>query len=726
MGHLVGRRRLGIAEAAVPWRFWYVLGISVDLEPVWFSQDDLFNSKVLERGRAGVQCLWQRCLLYLFIFLETLGNTCHRGHGILERGLVQPRYPICDFTVAEIQKWCPGHPAWLGGIDLEGTFVSHDSLPEQLILGCRDLLLSAVFILIVGNGPVFDLVLRIQGRQKIHRRRISGRWIRWWRPSDGRTGTCGLSSVVQSSGPSHRCPGPSHWHLGSSVWRPRWSLGPPGWGFIISGCRNGWLCSAPGLGIRNSHTWVHPTLHQSPHGHEINQSSLVDRSWQWREQKTADIRQHGWVLSCSWRVTCWSTKGHRTIHNCWAIHCRVLMVCWAGHTYQVVIIKCWAISCWLLTCWVGNFLWLIHNVRLVIHDHDGSPCWPVTCWPVICWAIICWAVTCRVVICWAVTCWAVHRLCRTRHSCWVAHFSCRFLNVFWLGRRRNHHDGSSLWWLSNGWGQLYLPSGDVWWTRPLSTFMSSILMMTRWRLAICWCPWWWWRQGPTITGWLVMMVMGMRGRPWRPDIRRPRRDTAQPRTTRGISLPPGAGPTRWRGPGPLPLSTSTVVSGRMMGPWGVLESVGPVRSSIALPTSWSVAFRPLGPGTTVRPGPSHHRHAGSHGLLGLTGPGRPASRLLHLRSLWLRTCGCLGSLCLGRPVALTLHRKLKDLFRSVYLNRVLHCVSLLGLLCHFRNCSRLTSALLFVGFLLSLPGLRQPILKDLTGRIFSTQSEALV
>ena len=188
-----------------------------------------------------------------------------------------------------------------------------------------------------------------------------------------------------------------------------------------------------------------------------------------------------------------------------------------------------------------------------IHDHDGSPCWPVTCWPVICWAVICWAVTCRVLICRAVTCWAVHSLCRTRHSCWVIHFSCRLFNVFWLGRQRNHRDGSSLWWLGNGWGQLYLPSGDVGWTRPLSTFTSFVLMMTRQTLAICWRPRWWWRQGPTITRWLAMMVMGMRGRPWRPDIRRPRSDMARPRTTRRISLPPGAGPTpsmTWARPAP--------------------------------------------------------------------------------------------------------------------------------------------------------------------------------
>ena len=43
-------------------------------------------------------------------------------------------------------------------------------------------------------------------------------------------------------------------------------------------------------------------------------------------------------------------------------------------------------------------------------------------------------------------------------------------------------------------------------------------------------------------------------------------------------------------------------------------------------------------------------------------------------------------------------------------NWVVHRLTLLGLLCRFR---RLTSALLFVGFRLSLPGLRQPILTDL-------------
>ena len=42
-------------------------------------------------------------------------------------------------------------------------------------------------------------------------------------------------------------------------------------------------------------------------------------------------------------------------------------------------------------------------------------------------------------------------------------------------------------------------------------------------------------------------------------------------------------PRTWAGHAPL--STSTVMSRRMMGPWRVLASVGPVRSSIALPTT---------------------------------------------------------------------------------------------------------------------------------------------
>ena len=360
-------------------------------------------------------------------------------------------------------------------------------------------------------------------------------------------------------------------------------------------------------------------------------------------------------------------------------------------------------------CWLAGsakFFWTIHNDWLVIS------CWPVACWPVIYWAVICWAVTCRVVTCRAVTyrvvtcraitclavnCWPVHNLWGTRHCCWVVHFSCRFFHMFWPGRRWNHCYGSLLWWLGNGWGQLYFPSGDVWWTRPVSTLSSYLMMMTRRRLAIGWRPRWRWRQGPAITRRLAMMVMGMKGRGWRPGVSRPG-NMAGPWATSRIR------------------SSFTVVCRSMM-LGGVLAYVGPVRSSLAIPTSWYVVFWPVGAG------PSHHRHAESHRLLGFKGPGRPDGRLLYLRSLRPRTCGCLGSFRLGRPFVGKFGRMLKNLFWSMYLNWVVHCLTLLGLLC---RCSRLTSSLLFVGFRLRLPGLWQPILTDLTGRIFCTQSEPLV
>ena len=168
--------------------------------------------------------------------------------------------------------------------------------------------------------------------------------------------------------------------------------------------------------------------------------------------------------------------------------------------------------------------------------------------------------------------------------------------------------------------------------------------------------------------------------------------------------------------GPLTLFSSTVIS-RSMVFGGVLASVRPVRS-LAIPILWSLVFRPVGAG------PSHHRDAGSHGLLGFTGPRRPDGRFLHLRSLRPRTSGCLSSFGLGRPVAAgTLGRKLKDLFWSMYFNWVVHGLTLLGFL---RRCSHLTSFLLFIGLGLCLPNLRLPILTDVTGWIFSTQSQPLV
>ena len=85
-----------------------------------------------------------------------------------------------------------------------------------------------------------------------------------------------------------------------------------------------------------------------------------------------------------------------------------------------------------------------------------------------------------------------------------------------------------------------------------------------------------------------------------------------------------------------------------------------------IPTSWSVAFWPVGWAiplqTCWKPWTSW-----------VDGTWKAGRQMPHLRSLWPRTCGCHGSLRLGRPVAQMLGRKLKDLFRSKYLNRAAHC-----------------------------------------------------
>ena len=163
--------------------------------------------------------------------------------------------------------------------------------------------------------------------------------------------------------------------------------------------------------------------------------------------------------------------------------------------------------------------------------------------------------------------------------------------VIWPGRRRDHCYGSPLWWLGNGTAVL-----PVWRGMMNQTFQHSLVFSHDDDQAeTCGQPTpsmknWRWRQGPAITRRLAMM-MSMRGRGWRPGVRR-LGNTAGPWTTSRIRLSPGAGPARGHGSGPLTLSSSTVVS-RSMISGGVLASVGPVRSSLTIPTSWSVAFWPV-------------------------------------------------------------------------------------------------------------------------------------
>ena len=137
-----------------------------------------------------------------------------------------------------------------------------DSLTKQLILNCRDFLLRSIFIFLIRNSPVLDFVFSVQSCRKVDWRSISG--TRFWgrRPSDGRSRTCRISRFIHPSGSSDECPGSSVWSPGM----PDWSLWSSGWR-IITCCRQ-CLSNGPGLGVW-SHTPIHPTLHESPHWHEV-------------------------------------------------------------------------------------------------------------------------------------------------------------------------------------------------------------------------------------------------------------------------------------------------------------------------------------------------------------------------------------------------------------------------------------------------------------------------
>ena len=536
------------------------------------------------------------------------------------------------------------------------------------------------FIFVIGNGSLLYLIIRIRSCREIHQRRISGRWLDWWRPRNWRTWSRWFSRVVQSPDSSHGSSDPSDRRPGSSFWSPRRRVWPPGC-CVISRNRHCWLCSRAGLGIW-SHTLVHPSLQQSPHGHKINQYSLIDRSWYWREKRTADPRQDGGVLSTRWHSPCWGSMG------CRAVQYHRLMACWAVRIRRVIKLECWAVR-WCLLAW-----------RVV------TSCWPVTYGPVNCRAV-CWAVTGQVIPCWVVTgwavnCWAFHHLWRTRHCCWAGDFNCRFFYLNWLGRRRDHCDSSPLWGLGNVLETTVL---HVWRRTMVRSFQHSLIFShdDDWAETFGW-------PMPEMT-----MITGICNRlktcnDGEHERKRPKDGCPSP-WKRGWTLNYQSHPLvswSWTHPKSLdgtaqPLFVCCHVSNMVSG--GVLASVGPV-SSLPIPTPQSVAFRP------IRGGPSHHRDAWSHGLW-FTGPRRPGGRFLYLRCPRPRTS---GSLCPFRPVAAgTLGRKLKNFFRSMDFDRIVHGLTFLGFLCRSRG---LAPFLLFIGLGLCLPSLKQPIFTDIAWLVF--------
>ena len=119
------------------------------------------------------------------------------------------------------------------------------------------------------------------------------------------------------------------------------------------------LRNGPGLGVWNSHTWVHPTLHESPHRHEVNQGSQSGWSL-WAVKEKADC----------WHPTTWMNP--------------VLLLECSLQEYHGPLVHHPLLGGPLpdpdgvlgrSVCWVGNFCWVVHDLWLVICYHDGPPCW---------------------------------------------------------------------------------------------------------------------------------------------------------------------------------------------------------------------------------------------------------------------------------------------------------------------------------------------------------------
>ena len=291
---------------------------------------------------------------------------------------------------------------------------------------------------------------------------------------------------------------------------------------------------------------------------------------------------------------------------------------------------CWS-HCWsTLSCWVGPPFW-VGNCRVITPCRVGTPCRVV---------ILCQVDNnCRVVIpcrachhcrvcrsCRVVTCSWVGNLCRARHTCRVVLWS-------WTRWRLDDSDGSSLWLIRNGRGQINLSSGHMSQPRMVRrVFLMMYVMMllgqgpvvdhsTRWR-----------GQGPVVNRSPLMMMMMRRGRP---RIRSLVRNTCWSRMGLRIDtmLGPGAGPSR-RGRRSSPLPT-LMVPGRVTCPGWLMPSRKStmVISVTTLITVWTVAIWSPSPGRAVGPWESiYHRHTGWNNLAGILfmRSGRPGIRIaLH-------------------------------------------------------------------------------------------------
>ena len=233
-------------------RFRGVESISMDLETIRLPGEDLFYREELERWSVVIQSLRQRRLHYLFVLFKPLCYPCRGRHGVLERRLVQPGHSVRNLCITQVQQRGPGRSFSLGRVDLVRSLGWSDSLPEDFILRCRDLLAVALSILVLRKC---FLGIHVQRSIEVEWRPVSYCGLHWWGSGEwgARSWIPGLAVVPRSShgrsGRSHGSPGLSVGLLGPSdertnrtlrrIEEPLWRLGScwrssrRGWSLVV-------------------------------------------------------------------------------------------------------------------------------------------------------------------------------------------------------------------------------------------------------------------------------------------------------------------------------------------------------------------------------------------------------------------------------------------------------------------------------------------------------------
>ena len=169
---------------------------------------------------------------------KSLRYPCRRRHGVLERRLVQPGHSVRNLCITQVQQRGPGRSLGLGRFDLVRSLGRSDSLPEDFILRCRDLLAVTLSVLVLRKC---SLGIHVQRCIEVEWRLISCCGLHW--RGSGERGAWswipGLAVAPRSShgrsGWSHGSPGLSLGLLGPSDERtdgalrrmeePLWRLG---------------------------------------------------------------------------------------------------------------------------------------------------------------------------------------------------------------------------------------------------------------------------------------------------------------------------------------------------------------------------------------------------------------------------------------------------------------------------------------------------------------------